>query len=62
MLMRDVGNSLNVSACRAFDDNDGKGKLVTCFLLLFSPLATMTCLVDGRNIGRHAASLSFSMM
>ena len=29
-LIRDVGNSLNVSACLAFDDNDGKDKLVTC--------------------------------
>ena len=56
-LIRDVGNLLNVSACLAFYDNNGKGKLVTCFPLLFSPLATMTCLVDGRNIGRHAASL-----
>ena len=61
-LIRDVGNSLNVSACLAFDDNDRKGKLVTCFPLLFSPLATMTRLVDGRNIGRRAASLSFSLM
>ena len=61
-LIRDVGNSLNVSACLAFDDNDGKGKLVTCFPLLFSPLATMTRLVDGRNIGRRAASLSFLLM
>ena len=25
-LMRDVGNLLNVSACFAFADNDGKGK------------------------------------
>ena len=57
-----MGNSLNVSACLAFDDNDGKGKLVTCFPLLFYPLATMTRLVDGRNIGRCAASLSFSLM
>ena len=61
-LIRDVGNSLNVSACLAFGDNDGKGKLVTCFPLLFSPFATMTRLVDGRNIGRRAASLSFSLM
>ena len=60
--MRDVGNSLNVSACLAFDDNNGKGKLVTCWHLLFSPLATMTRLVDGRNIGRRAASLSFLLM
>ena len=61
-LMRDVGNSLNVSACLAFDDNNGKGKLVTCWPLLFSLLVSMTCLVDGRNIGRRAASLSFSLM
>ena len=60
--MRDVGNSLNVSACFAFDDNDGKGKLVTCWPLLFSPLETMTCLLDGRNIGRPAAFLSFLLM
>ena len=39
-LIRDVGNLLNVSACLAFDDNDGTGKLVTCFPLLFSMLAT----------------------
>ena len=61
-LIRDMGNSLNVSACLDFDDNDGKGKLVTCFPLLFSPLATMTHLVDGRNIGRRAASLSSLLM
>ena len=61
-LMRDVGNSLNVSSCCAFDDNDGKGKLVTCWPLLFSPLATMTRLVDGRNMGRRAAFLSFLLM
>ena len=61
-LMRDVGKSLNVSVCLAFDDNDGKGKLVTCWPLLFSLLATMTRLVDGRNIGRCDASLSFSLM
>ena len=61
-LMTDVGNSLNVSACCAFDDNDGKGKLVTCWPLLFSPLATMTRLVDGPNMGRRAASLSFLLM
>ena len=45
-LIRDVGNLLNVSACLAFDDNDGKGRLVTCFPSLFSTLATITCLVD----------------
>jgi hypothetical protein len=61
-LMRDVGNSLNVSACLATADNDGKGKLVTCWPLLFSPLATMTYLVDGRSIGRPAAFLSFLLM
>ena len=60
--MRDVGNSLNVSACCAFYDNNGKGRLVTCWPLLFSPLATMTRLVDGRNMGRRAASLSFLLM
>ena len=58
-LIRDVGKSLNLSACLDFDDSNGKGKLVTCFPLLFSPLATMTRLVDGRNIGWRAASLSF---
>ena len=58
-LIRDVEKLLNVSACLAFDDKDGKDKLVTCFPLLFSPLATITRLVDGRNIGRRAASLSF---
>ena len=61
-LMRDVGNLLNVSACLAFDDNDGKGKLVTCWLFLFSLLETMTCLVDRRNIGRPAAFISFLLM
>ena len=57
-----MGNSLNVSACLAFDDNDGKGKPVMCFPLLFSPLATITCLLDGHNIGRRAASLFFLLM
>jgi len=57
--MRDLGNLLNVSACFAFDDNNGKGKLVARWPLLFSPLATMTCLVDGRNIGRPAAFCLF---
>ena len=61
-LIRDVGNLLNVSACLAFDDNGRKGTLVPCFPLLFSPLATMTCLVDGRNIGRPAAFLSFLLI
>ena len=52
-LMRYVGNLLNVSAFCAFDDNNGKGKLVACWPLLFSPLATsMTLLVDRRSIGR----------
>ena len=60
--MRDVGNSLNVSACSAFNDNDGKGKMVTCWPLLFSLLVTMTRLVDERNMGRHAASLSFLLI
>ena len=61
-LMRDVGKLLNVSTCFAFDDNNGKSKLVTCRPLLFSPLETMTRLVDGRNIGRPAAFLSFLLM
>ena len=34
-LIRDVGNSLNVSADYAFVDKDGKGKLVTCWPLIF---------------------------
>ena len=62
MLIRDVGNSLNVSACSALGDKVGKGKLVTCCPLLFSPLATMTRLVAGSNIGRPAAFLSFLLM
>ena len=61
-LSRDVGNSLNVSACFAFGDNDGKGKLVTYWPSLFSPLATTTHLVDGRSIGRPAAFLSIFLM
>jgi len=50
-LIRDVGNLLNMSACFTFGDIDGKGKLVTCCPLLFSLLATMSRLVDGRSIG-----------
>ena len=61
-LMRDVGKLLNLSAYFVFDDNNGKGKLVTCWPLLFSPLATMTHLVDGGSIGRPAAFLSFLLM
>ena len=60
--IRDVGNSLNVSECRAFVDKTGKGKLVTCWPLIFSPFATMTSLVDGRKMGMRAATLSFSLI
>ena len=62
MLIRDVGNSLTVSACRAFDDSNRMGELVTCWPLLFSPFATMTHLVDGRKMGKRAASLFFLLM
>ena len=61
-LIRDVGNSLNVSACHAFMDKAGQGKLVMCWPLLFSPFVTMTCLVDGRKMGRRAAALSFLLI
>ena len=61
-LIRDVGNFLNVSACSASDDNNGNGKLVTCWHLLFSPLATMTRFVDGSKMSRRAASLSVSLV
>ena len=61
-LIKDVGNLLNVSDCCALDDKVGKIKLVTCCHVLFSPLATTTCLVDGRKMGRCAAALSFLRM
>ena len=61
-LIREVGNSLHVSACCAFVDKAGKGRLIVCWPLLFSPFATMTRLVDGRKMGRCAASLSFLLI
>ena len=53
-----IGKSLNVSACPAFLDRAGKGKLVTCWPLLFSPFVSMTHLVDGRKMGRLHQRLS----
>ena len=51
-----------MSACCAFVDKAGKGILVTCWPLLFSPFATMTRLVDGHKMGIRAASLYFLLM
>ena len=61
-LIRDMGNSLKVSACCAFLDKAGKGKLVMCWPFLFYPFATMARLVDGRKMGRRAAALSLLLM
>jgi hypothetical protein len=54
MLIRDVGESWNMSVCLDCSDCLQKGSLVTYFALLVLPLATPTYCVDGRRIGRPA--------
>ena len=60
-LVKDVENSLKVSAWAAFGDSCWNGSLVTYFPLLVPPLATPTLVVDRCRIRRPALILLVSL-
>ena len=60
-LIRDVGDSSNVSDSANLLDSCRNGSVVTYLPLQAPPLATPTVLADTRNIGRPNCFLSFSM-
>ena len=60
-LIREEGKSSKESARVARDDSCGKGSAVTCLAELQSPLATPTCLEDGRKMGKLAVRQSDSL-
>jgi hypothetical protein len=51
-LISELGKSLNESALAAQSDNCLNGRRLTYRAVLLPPLATPTCFVDGRKIGR----------
>ncbi len=61
-LIKDVGKSLNVSACLDCADSFQKGSWVTYLALLVPPFATPTCRVEGLKIGRPALCWSCRLM
>ena len=60
-LIKDAGNSLNVSAYADIDESWGKGSRVTFFPFLVPPLAIATRLCDGLKIGNFSLILSASL-
>jgi hypothetical protein len=61
-LIRDVGKSWNVSACRDHAEFLQKGSWATYLVLLVPPLATPNHCVDGLRIGRSALRRSCLLM
>jgi hypothetical protein len=61
-LIRDVGNSWNVSACLDCADSFQKGSWVNYLALLVPPFATPTRRVEGLRIGRPALRWSYLLM
>ena len=60
-LIKDAGNSSNVSASTDIADSWGKGSRVTYSPFLVLPLATATRLCDGLKIGNFSLILSASL-
>ena len=60
-LIKDDGNFSNVSASTYVVESCGKGSRVTYLPLLVPPLATVTRLCDGLNIGNFSLILSDSL-
>ena len=61
-IIKDVGNSLNMSACTAVYKISWNGSLVTYCPFLMPPLATLTCLFGFLIIGIRALFISSSLM